>query len=239
MSQMICPKGRDGVCVGGPLNGKPCDSAKKHTRDSSCVGGFAGIEPCPDCIPVAQSGTPTPRNVEQLERDIEKGRQEELAHWQRECGKADVRACKLETELAAAREELAAIKRVTEEKPVEVKELVWKNGILDLTVSHPLSVLLVNEMASLFKSMGAENYVDITLNHRELGPLVLRIQRANGKTPGQVNCELKADLAASQSARKELAGALKRVMSMSGYDVRCQCDGCKAARAALAKEESK
>lgn len=97
---MICPKGRDGKCVGGGRNGLTCDSANPHNKVASCFGGRTLEGDCPDCVPVAQSGTPTPR-TEAVWAEYAKGA----------IGDSEIRdeMLKLETDLAAcqsARKEL-------------------------------------------------------------------------------------------------------------------------------------
>ena len=89
----------------------------------------------------------------------------------------------------------------------EIKRLIFNEGMgLDLAATHPITAYIAAEMGSFFKSAGGQNYVEIRVNHEELGPLVLTMQRAHGKTPH----ELKAE--AVESA-KALAGALENLVN--------------------------
>ena len=44
-------------------------------------------------------------------------------------------------------------------------------------------VFIAAHLAAQFKAIGATNYAQIEVNHEELGPLTLTIQRQRGRTP--------------------------------------------------------
>ena len=48
----------------------------------------------------------------------------------------------------------------------------WKNKTFVFITAH---------LAAQFKAIGATNYVQIEVNHEELGPLTLTIQRQRGR----------------------------------------------------------
>jgi len=66
---------------------------------------------------------------------------------------------------------------------------------MEFSAKHPAFALLAEELARCFTESGGENYVEVTCYHEKTGPLVLTMQRRHGKTPGQVNEELKAEIA--------------------------------------------
>lgn len=63
--------------------------------------------------------------------------------------------------------------------------------------------LLVHAFAEQFKEAGAINYLEVNFYSDDLGPLSVTIQRANGKTPGQLKSEAIAQ-------RDELLAAIKQ-----------------------------
>jgi hypothetical protein len=56
--------------------------------------------------------------------------------------------------------------------------------------------LIAEPLLAAFKERGGENYLEVRLENKanpSFGPFSLMMQRANGKTPAEVNCELKAE----------------------------------------------
>lgn len=93
----------------------------------------------------------------------------------------------------------------------------------------------VRDMAGMFagwfKDCGGRNYVEVTLRTHDLGDLVLRVQRKDGKTPNQLQKEAEAradayrqvlqsqgklevaDLAADLAESREMAGRLESALA--------------------------
>lgn len=80
--------------------------------------------------------------------------------------------------------------------------------------------LIAAHLAETFKAMGGENYVDIEINHEELGPLMLRMQRRWGEQPSTVAMREKAraDAAEAKSARLEEALKVPEVWGQTERD---------------------
>jgi len=67
---------------------------------------------------------------------------------------------------------------------------------------YVMAALLVD----LFKAMDGENYVEMSIDHTELGPLVMTLQRKDGKTPHQ----LKKD---AEDKLQKVLSQLQKVLS--------------------------
>lgn len=86
------------------------------------------------------------------------------------------------------------------EKEVTIKELHVKDGRIDMAVEHPIFAKMCEEIARLWHKTGGENYVELNCWTKATGPINIMIQRVEGKTPAQVNVELKAELARYREA---------------------------------------
>ena len=73
------------------------------------------------------------------------------------------------------------------------------DGSFHFDLQATIVPLIVEELAQTFKRMGGENYVSIEVNHDELGPLMLTLQRRLGETPAQKAARLAAEVAALKS----------------------------------------
>ncbi len=103
-------------------------------------------------------------------------------------------AVELRKERDEARAELDAIKARMGETP-KLESLHMEGGVVELVASHPVLAFIANELYLLLKEAGGTNYVEFTVNHKEQGEFTLLLQRKEGKTPAQLNLELKAELA--------------------------------------------
>lgn len=60
------------------------------------------------------------------------------------------------------------------------------DGMFQFELQAGILPLIAEHLASEFKRAGGENYVSFEINHDELGPLTLTMQRRFGKMPAQV-----------------------------------------------------
>ena len=88
-----------------------------------------------------------------------------------------------------------------EELTIEEMNYSKERG-MHIAMSHPLFAKLTHEMCKLFEGSGAVNYLEFEARSDEYGPMLVCIQRAEGKTPAQENVRLKAE-------NKALADALR------------------------------
>lgn len=77
---------------------------------------------------------------------------------------------------------------------LSIKELHITPGRLDLSATHPLAEAVTSSLVSVFKSVGAENYFEMEAYREDVGPIVITIQRREGKTPGRIAQELREEL---------------------------------------------
>ncbi|MDU7525138.1 MAG: hypothetical protein E7K72_27860, partial [Roseomonas mucosa] len=85
--------------------------------------------------------------------------------------------------------------------------------------------MIAELLGHLLQAQGAENYVAFELDHEELGPLVLLLQRRWGKEPHTIAAELRARLDAAKAAcvaceanSTELGPAMAAVRSALGME---------------------
>lgn len=73
--------------------------------------------------------------------------------------------------------------------PIPEAELVEmhydKNG-LNFTMKHPIIPTIAEHLAEAFKAAGGINFVSFEIDHTDLGPLELVMQRRWGKTPANM-----------------------------------------------------
>ena len=69
--------------------------------------------------------------------------------------------------------------------PLDVHELVYRDGILDIKASHPLFVLFATECAKMLNELKAENFLTLTMEHEDIGHFSVIIQKVPGKTPNE------------------------------------------------------
>lgn len=106
--------------------------------------------------------------------------------------------------------------------------------------------MLAASFAGQFVGSGAVNFLEVNMEHQEIGPFAVTIQRHQGKTPGQMKAEVEQQLATERSSlfaesqRKqqleqqvgELVGVLEAMLEeVAG----CYCTTEAAARAVIQK----
>ena len=112
--------------------------------------------------------------------------------------------------------------------PLDVHELVYRDGILDIKASHPLFVLFATECAKMLNELKAENFLTLTMEHEDIGHFSVIIQKVPGKTPNEKLLEqnkiiealhVRAEHAESDyHALAEAAGKLaEAAMQIEGY----------------------
>jgi len=88
-------------------------------------------------------------------------------------------------------------KRLKEEnermKNLQISELVYKNGQIDIIGSHPIFHILMAEAARMFTLKGATNYLTMTGRDKDGNTYDITIQKVGGKTPIMRLLELEAD----------------------------------------------
>lgn len=86
-------------------------------------------------------------------------------------------------------------KRWTDE--TAIKRLHVEDGVIemDLTPPQEMMVALAMGLAESMQAMGADNWVTFTINHPELGPLDMTLQRRYGETPSDQLTKAKARIA--------------------------------------------
>lgn len=99
----------------------------------------------------------------------------------------------LEARVTELEEQVARYEKVMDEN-LHVEKLLYEDGRLELSGTHPLGKAVIASLVSIFVSSGAENYFEMNVVHPETGPLAVTIQKQWGKTPGQIAAELKEDL---------------------------------------------
>jgi hypothetical protein len=75
-----------------------------------------------------------------------------------------------------------------------------RGGRFEIAVQAPIVMAMVEHLATTFKEMGGENYVCIEMNHDELGPMILSIQRRFGEMPAAKAARLEAENARLREA---------------------------------------
>jgi hypothetical protein len=75
-----------------------------------------------------------------------------------------------------------------------IREFEFKDNTTTMVLQHPEFARLAEGIVGFFKAKGGINYVATDMYHPELGFFEIIVQRKNGKTPAQLNMELKAKI---------------------------------------------
>lgn len=108
-------------------------------------------------------------------------------------------------DLLEAADDLEHSKAVAEERWKDAAQLYLRSagpngkGAFEFNMHATIMPLIAEHLAETFRGLGGENYVQIEVNHDELGPLVLTMQRRLGELP--------ATIAARERARADAAEA--------------------------------
>jgi hypothetical protein len=96
---------------------------------------------------------------------------------------------------------------------VKIEELHFKDGRLDIATSHPVIAAFMEELLRFWHETNAENYLELTVASKATGPVNIMFQRTEGKTPAQVNVELKARLSLADSLIETARGVVAHHIS--------------------------
>ena len=88
--------------------------------------------------------------------------------------------------------------------PKNARLVSYLGGVWEF--KSPIFEVFVVQLAQMLAVTGAENYVEIKADHRDVGPIVVTIQRQNGKTPHELRLEAESERNAIQVKLKGLAG---------------------------------
>jgi hypothetical protein len=132
--------------------------------------------------------------------------------WRPHDRKAMDRIAELRQQLADGNSEIERLRLLAEGKLTEAAKMAWAkveaspSGGYDITVKAPMIELIAETLVQEFKAAGGTNYVEWNLNHEDLGPFTITMQRRDGKTPANVAAEAKeesADLRQQLEAERE------------------------------------
>lgn len=79
-------------------------------------------------------------------------------------------------------------------KDIMIRELEFKDNTTTMVLQHPEFAHLAEGLVSFFEASGGINYVATDMYHPKLGFFEVTVQRKNGKTPAQLNMELKSKI---------------------------------------------
>lgn len=99
--------------------------------------------------------------------------------------------------------------RFKDEAQMVLKHLELCDGSFDLAAQAPIVMVMVEHLAEAFKAMGGDNYVCLEMNHDELGPMILSIQRRFGEMPASKAARLEADNTRLREALEPFAAFAK------------------------------
>lgn len=91
-----------------------------------------------------------------------------------------------------------------------------RDGTFEFNIKAGIVPLIAEHLAATFKAAGAENFIEIEVNHDELGPLMLTMRRRFGKMPSTV--------AAEERARADAAEAIIARMRAMPDDLRAEIE---------------
>jgi len=98
--------------------------------------------------------------------------------------------------------------------PMEIHELVYKDGKLDIKASHPVLMLLTEECSRLFLACKSENFLTLTMHHESIGHFSVVIQKLDGLTPNEKLLAQDKIIADLRAAAKKLADAAHHAAEM-------------------------
>ena len=98
----------------------------------------------------------------------------------------------LRADLAAAEKENIKLREALAEKVTSetvLRDLSIGNGSINASFEGGVVHLFVDSLANQFVESGAANYLEMQFHSEATGPLLLTLQRVNGKTPHQLRTE--------------------------------------------------
>ena len=88
----------------------------------------------------------------------------------------------------------AVVKRSAPVPDVMIREMHYKDGMLQLQLEHPVVMMFTNEAAKILKEFGGKNYLSLLMHSDELGDLEVVIRYIDGLTPAQRVLELEREV---------------------------------------------
>lgn len=112
-------------------------------------------------------------------------------------------------ELEAENDKLRAALAEKVVSQTALQELSVSKGTFEATFEGGAVHLLADALAEQFADSGATNYLEMQFDNDRTGPLVLTMQRLNGKTPAALRREAEAERDARQAEAQALSAQLK------------------------------
>lgn len=106
---------------------------------------------------------------------------------------------------------IALAEKVTSE--TTLRDLSVGNGSINATFDGGAMHLLVDAFANQFEESGAANYIEMQFHSNVTGPLVVTLQRVNGKTPHQLRAEAEQERDALRAAVQHEADCVEACKS--------------------------
>lgn len=78
---------------------------------------------------------------------------------------------------------------------IKIREFEFKDNTMHIVAQHPEFANLADALVKFFEDSGGVNYVATDMYHPKLGFFEVTVQRKDGKTPAQLNVELKQRVA--------------------------------------------
>lgn len=75
-----------------------------------------------------------------------------------------------------------------------IEDIAIRNGSVTLTASTEMVHVMAAQMVAVLDGHGAENYVEIQMNHRDGRRFAVTVQRCDGKTPHEKRMEAEDEL---------------------------------------------
>ena len=136
-------------------------------------------------------------------------------------GMGSEREAALMAKLEAAENENAKLREALAEKVISetmLRDLNVGNGSINASFEGGAVHLLVDSLATQFVESGATNYLEMQFHSEATGPLLLTLQRVNGKTPHQLRAEsekerdqLRSDLATAEQDSRQKQARIERL----------------------------
>lgn len=93
--------------------------------------------------------------------------------------------------IAELKEEVENLRKMIDPK---IEQLHFENGRLDLAASSPMFKILIAGVVDILREFGGENYLSIDMrDSRDDTQIEVLIRYIDGKTPAQLNVELRAE----------------------------------------------
>jgi hypothetical protein len=102
----------------------------------------------------------------------------------------------------------------------KIEQLHFENGVLDLATSSPAFYALIAGAVDILREFGGENYLSIRMNDKRDGTQIeVLLKYIKGKTPAEVNGELKSELSSLRKRVEEVEELKVWLKSREGFQV--------------------